>query len=47
MTDPTCASGVELLADYLEGALPDDVRARILEWLVAELSAAELSTDRA
>ena len=29
MTDPTCASGVELLADYLEGALPDDVRARI------------------
>ncbi|TAK10850.1 MAG: hypothetical protein EPO35_12945 [Acidobacteria bacterium] len=29
MTDPTCASGVELLADYLEGALPEDVRAEI------------------
>lgn len=24
-----CASGVELLADYLEGLLPDDVRADV------------------
>lgn len=29
MTDSTCASGVELLMDYLEGALPDDARAAI------------------
>jgi anti-sigma factor RsiW len=26
MTDVACASGVELLTEYLEGALPDDVR---------------------
>jgi len=25
--DVACASGVELLMDYLEGALPEDVRA--------------------
>ena len=29
MTDRGCASGVELLADYLEGALPADVSAAI------------------
>ncbi len=27
MSDVTCASGVELLMDYLEGALPADVSA--------------------
>ena len=27
MTDVACASGVELLMDYLEGMLPADVRA--------------------
>ena len=27
MTDVACASGVELLMDYLEGVLPPDVRA--------------------
>jgi anti-sigma factor RsiW len=26
MTDVSCASGVALLMDYLEGVLPDDVR---------------------
>ena len=26
MTESTCASGVELLMDYLEGAVSDDVR---------------------
>ena len=25
----TCSSGVELLADYLEGVLPDEVRAAL------------------
>lgn len=34
MTDLTCASGVELLADYLDGALPADVSA-IIETHVA------------
>jgi anti-sigma factor RsiW len=29
MTDLVCASGAELLMDYLEGALPDTLRARI------------------
>jgi anti-sigma factor RsiW len=29
MSDVRCASGVELLADYLEGLLPDDVRASL------------------
>jgi anti-sigma factor RsiW len=29
MTDIKCASGVELLADYLDGALPADVSALI------------------
>ena len=29
MTDTPCAPGVELLMDYLEGALPGDVRAAI------------------
>lgn len=29
MTDLTCVSGVELLADYLDGAVPADVKASI------------------
>ena len=29
MSDVRCMSGVELLADYLEGLLPDDVRASL------------------
>jgi anti-sigma factor RsiW len=29
MTEIVCASGVDLLIDYLEGLLPDDVRAAI------------------
>lgn len=29
MTPITCVSGVELLMDYLEGALPADVRAAL------------------
>ena len=29
MTDVSCASGVALLMDYLEGVLPDDVRAAL------------------
>lgn len=29
MTDVKCVSGVDLLADYLEGLLPPDVRASI------------------
>ena len=29
MRDFTCASGVELLMDYLEGELPADVRAAV------------------
>ena len=29
MIDVMCASGVELLADYLEGLLPADVRASL------------------
>jgi anti-sigma factor RsiW len=31
MTDVACASGVELLMDYLEGVLPPDVRAALDE----------------
>jgi anti-sigma factor RsiW len=29
MKDIACISGVELIADYLEGALPEDVRAAL------------------
>ena len=29
MSDVRCVSGVELLADYLEGLLPSDVRASL------------------
>jgi anti-sigma factor RsiW len=29
MNDVTCVSGVDLLADYIEGLLPSDVRASI------------------
>ena len=29
MKDIVCATGVELLNDYLEGVLPDDVRAAL------------------
>lgn len=29
MNDVTCVSGVDLLADYIEGLLPPDVRASI------------------
>ena len=29
MSEIACASGVELLMDYLEGVLPDDVRAAL------------------
>jgi anti-sigma factor RsiW len=29
MNEPTCASGVDLLIDYLEGVVPDDVRAAL------------------
>jgi len=29
MTDVNCASGVELLMEYLEGVVPDDVRTAI------------------
>jgi anti-sigma factor RsiW len=29
MTDVRCVSGVELLADYLEGLLPPDIRASL------------------
>ena len=35
MTDISCETGVELLMDYLEGVVPDDVRT-ILESHVAE-----------
>jgi anti-sigma factor RsiW len=35
MTDVSCKTGVELLMDYLEGMVPDDVRA-LLESHVAE-----------
>jgi anti-sigma factor RsiW len=35
MTDVSCKTGVELLMDYLEGMVPDDVRA-VLESHVAE-----------
>jgi anti-sigma factor RsiW len=31
MSDVRCVSGVELLADYLEGLLPPDVRASLEE----------------
>lgn len=31
MTEVVCASGVELLMEYLEGTLPDDVRAALDE----------------
>ena len=31
MRDLTCASGVELLMDFLEGVLPPDVRAALEE----------------
>ena len=34
MSDMTCVSGVDLLADYLEGALPADVRASLEEHVV-------------
>ena len=29
MTDISCRTGVELLMDYLEGVVPDDVRANL------------------
>jgi anti-sigma factor RsiW len=35
MTDVSCKTGVELLMDYLEGMVPDDVRT-VLESHVAE-----------
>ena len=34
MTDLICVSGVDLLADYLEDALPADVRASLEEHVV-------------
>ena len=40
MTDVVCISGVDLLMDYLEGVLPDDVR-RALD---AHVSACERCT---
>jgi anti-sigma factor RsiW len=35
MSDVACASGVELLMDYLEGVLPPDVRAALDEHVAA------------
>jgi anti-sigma factor RsiW len=35
MSDVTCASGVDLLADYLEGVLAPDVRAAIERHVLA------------
>ena len=34
MSDMTCVSGIDLLADYLEGVLPADVRASIEQHVV-------------
>lgn len=34
MNDVTCVAGVEVLADYLEGLLPDDVRASLEQHVV-------------
>ena len=34
MIDVTCFSGVEVLADYLEGLLPDDVRASLEQHVI-------------
>ena len=35
MSDVRCVSGVELLADYLEGLLPPDVRGSLEEHVLA------------